>query len=51
MTGQRVSLDVSTVAGHHAMPAALLLSTPMGVDYVVIGFDLEVQTLVTHNAA
>ena len=27
------------------------LSTPMGVDYVVIGFDMEVQPLVTHNAA
>ena len=29
----------------------VLLSTPMGVDYVVIGFDMEVQPLVTHNAA
>ena len=29
----------------------LLLSMPMGVDYVVIGFDIEVQPLVTHNAA
>ena len=29
----------------------MLLSTPMGVDYVVIGFDMEVQALVTHNAA
>ena len=28
-----------------------LLSTPMGVDYVVIRFDMEVQPLVTHNAA
>ena len=28
-----------------------LLSTFMGVDYVVIGFDMEVQSLVTHNAA
>ena len=28
-----------------------ILSTPMGVDYVVIGFDMEVQPLVTHNAA
>ena len=27
------------------------LSLPMGVDYVVIGFDMEVQPLVTHNAA
>ena len=27
------------------------LSTPMGVDYVVIGFDMEVQPLATHNAA
>ena len=27
-----------------------LLSTPMGVHYVVIGFDMEVQPLVTHNA-
>ena len=27
----------------------LLLSTPMGVDYVVIGFYMEVQPLVTHN--
>ena len=24
---------------------------PMGIDYVVIGFDMEVQPLVTHNAA
>ena len=31
--------------------AFALLSTPMGVDYVVIGFDMEVQLLVTHNAA
>ena len=23
---------------------------PMGVDYVVIGFDMEVQPFVTHNA-
>ena len=23
----------------------------MGVDYVVIGFDMEIQPLVTHNAA
>ena len=29
----------------------ILLSTPMGVDYVVIGIDMEVQPLVTHNAA
>ena len=27
------------------------LSTPMGVNYVVMGFDMEVQPLVTHNAA
>ena len=27
------------------------LSTPMGVDYIVIGSDMEVQTLATHNAA
>ena len=29
----------------------LSLSMPMGVDYVVKGFDMEVQPLVTHNAA
>ena len=29
----------------------ILLSTPMGVDYAVIGFDMEVQPLVTHYAA
>ena len=28
----------------------LYLSTPKGIDYVVIGFDMEVQPLVTHNA-
>ena len=28
-----------------------LLSTAIGVDYVVIGFDMEVQPLVTHSAA
>ena len=27
-----------------------LLSMPIGVDYVVIGFNMEVQPLVTHNA-
>ena len=26
-------------------------SLSMGVDYVVIGFDMELQPLVTHNAA
>ena len=31
--------------------APALLSTLMGVDYVVIGFDMEVQPLATHNAA
>ena len=30
---------------------AALLPAPMCVDYVVIGFDMEVQTFVTHNAA
>ena len=36
----------------HCEPYHSLLSTPMGVDYnVVIGFDMEVQPLVTHNAA
>ena len=30
----------------------LILSfTPKGVDYIVIGFDTEVQPLITHNAA
>ena len=28
-----------------------LLSMPMGIDYLVIGFDMEVQPLVSHNAA
>ena len=28
-----------------------MLSTPMDVDYVVIGLDMEVQPLGTHNAA
>ena len=27
------------------------MGVDMGVDYVVIGFDMEVQPLVTHNAA
>ena len=27
------------------------MPTPMGVDSVVIGFGMEVQPLVTHNAA
>ena len=35
---------------HNQRMAARLLSTPMGVDYVIIGFDMEVQPLVTHNA-
>ena len=34
--------------GLHCLPS---LSMPMGVDYVVIGFDMEVQPLVIHNAA
>ena len=29
----------------------MFVSVIMGVDYVVIGFDMEVQPLVTHNAA
>ena len=29
----------------------ILLSTPMGVVYVIIAIDMEVQPLVTHNAA
>ena len=33
------------------VPAESSLSTPMGVDYVVNWFDMEVQPLVTHNAA
>ena len=33
------------------LPSWLLLSMPMGVDYVVMGFDMEVQPLVTDNAA
>ena len=32
-------------------PRRNVISMPMGVDYVVIGFDMEVQPLVTHNAA
>ena len=28
-----------------------LLSTPMGISYLVIAFDMEVQPLVTNNAA
>ena len=33
------------------LTGSYLLSTPIGVDYVVIGLDMEVQPLVTHNAA
>ena len=29
----------------------LLLSMPMGIDYIVIAFDMEVQLLVTNNIA
>ena len=32
-------------------PGRGLLFTSMDVDYVVIGLDMEVQPLVTHNAA
>ena len=39
------------VTKNHGGPSYSLLSTPMGVDYVVIGFDMEAQPLVTHNAA
>ena len=35
----------------HMFYECCLLCTPMGVDYVVIGFDMKVQPLVTHNAA
>ena len=37
--------------GSRKISIIYLLSTPMGVDYVVIGFDMEVQPLVTHNSA
>ena len=30
---------------------SLLLSTPMGVDFVEISFDMDVQPLASHNAA
>ena len=33
------------------MSQSALLSMLMDIDYVVIGFDMEVQSLVTHNAA
>ena len=42
----RTSFDPTLQASRHPD-----LSTPMGVDYAVIGFDMEVQPLVTHNAA
>ena len=35
----------------HVTAEYKLLSRPMGIDYVVIGFDMEVQPSVTHNAA
>ena len=35
----------------HERHSSVLLSTPMGVDDIVIDFDMEVQPLVTHNAA
>ena len=32
-------------------PGKMLLSMSLGVDYLVIAFDMEIQPLVTHNAA
>ena len=37
--------------GNRYIDSGEYLSTPMDVDYAEIGFDMEVQPLVTHNAA
>ena len=50
----RTPTEVSSSTIEHyriELATRCLLSTPMGVDYVVIGFDMEVQPLVTQNAA
>ena len=47
----KTSITLSYVAIMDKYGNSFLLSTPMGVDYIVIGFDMEVQPLVTHNAA
>ena len=51
--GTRTYKWLLTSANTHSTThiSSTLLSTPMGVDYVVIGFDMEVKPLVTHNAA
>ena len=41
------SPDTSTPFRILPLSDAALLPAPMGVDYVVIGFDMEVQTFVT----
>ena len=43
--------DYSWLTGCLRSCLKLSLSTPMGIDYILIGFDMEVQPLVTHNAA
>ena len=39
------------VTKSHGGPSYSLLSTAIGVDYVVVGFDMEAQPLVTDNAS
>ena len=54
-SAKEADLDLNGFLGRYATdplkPQQSLLSTPMGVDYVVIGFGMQVQPLVTHNAA
>ena len=45
------SIPCQLVKVIHTNNCSQLLSAPMGIDYVVIGFNMEVQPLVTHNAA
>ena len=36
---------------HDSLISIVVYAHVMGVDYVIIGFDMEIQPLVTHNAA
>ena len=52
----RALLQGHTLLYDHVQGVTIILRllstpTPMGVDSIVIGFDMEVQPLVTHNAA
>ena len=54
ITKAKCQLNNCTLDRHLSIEMAhkhILLPNPMGVDYVVVGFNMKVQPLDTHNAA